>query len=175
MVYLDASRLIGWLVISPRIPIPFGGFAQGAQLIDRILLKYRQELPLKSFEDILAAGRWVKDLVCWYNLEHRHSVIRFVMPQQRHAGLDTSMLKNREVVYAATRKANPNRWSGSPRNWNPINEVHLNPTTVCRRSTRSYTSHNYSVLRNFRSESVAMAQHYPSPSNDTLCRTGALT
>jgi transposase InsO family protein len=93
-------------------------------------LKYRPELPLKPFEDILAARRWVTDLVRWYNLEHRHSAIRFVTPQQRHAGLDKSMLKNREVVYATARQANPNRWSGSPRNWNPINEVHLNPTAA---------------------------------------------
>ena len=96
-------------------------------------LKYRSELPLKSFDDILAARRWVADLVRWYNLEHRHSAIQFVTPQERHAGLDKSMLKNREVVYAAARKANPNRWSGSTRNWNSIDEVHLNPITAPRK------------------------------------------
>ena len=38
MVYRDASRLICRLVISTtRTPIPFGGFAQGVGLIDRIL------------------------------------------------------------------------------------------------------------------------------------------
>jgi putative transposase len=93
-------------------------------------LKYRPQLPLKPFKDLLHARRWVTDLVHWYNLEHRHSAIRFVTPTQRHAGLDKSMLKNREVVYAAARQANPNRWSGSPRNWSPINEVHLNPNTA---------------------------------------------
>lgn len=37
MVYLDASRLISQLVISTtRTPVPFGGFAQGVGLIDRI-------------------------------------------------------------------------------------------------------------------------------------------
>ena len=40
---------------------------------------------------------------------------------------------NREVVYAAARKANPSRWSGSTRNWNPIDEVHLNPITAPRK------------------------------------------
>jgi len=83
-------------------------------------LKYRPELPLKPFKDLLHARRWVTDLVHWYNHEHRHSAIRFVTPQQRHAGLDKSMLKNREVVYASARQANPNRWSGSTRNWNRI-------------------------------------------------------
>ena len=90
-------------------------------------LKYRPQLPLKPFKDLLHARRWVTDLVHWYNLEHRHSAIRFVTPTQRHAGLDKSMLKNREVVYAAARQANPSRWSGSTRNWDPIDEVHLNP------------------------------------------------
>jgi putative transposase len=96
-------------------------------------LKYLPELPLKPFEDILAGRRWVTDLVRWCSLEHRHSAIQFVTPQQRHAGLDKSMLKNREVVYAAARKSNPNRWSGSTRNWYPIDEVHLNPITAPRK------------------------------------------
>jgi len=43
------------------------------------------------------------------------------------------MLKNRGVAYTAARKANPNRWSGSTRNWNPIDEVHLNPITAPRK------------------------------------------
>ena len=96
-------------------------------------LKYRPELPLKPFKDLLHARRWVTDLVHWYNQEHRHSAIRFVTPQERHAGLDKSMLTNRQVVYAAARKANPNRWSGSTRNWNAIDEVHLNPITAPRK------------------------------------------
>ena len=93
-------------------------------------LKYRPQLPLKPFKDLLHARRWVTDLVHWYNLEHRHSAIQFVTPTQRHAGLDKSMLKNREVVYAAARQANPSRWSGSTRNWRPIDEVHLNPNAA---------------------------------------------
>jgi putative transposase len=93
-------------------------------------LKYRPQLPLEPFKDLLHARRWVTELVHWYNLEHRHSAIRFVTPTQRHAGLDKSMLKNREVIYAAARQANPNRWSGSTRNWEHIDEVHLNPNTA---------------------------------------------
>ena len=100
-------------------------------------MKYRPELPLKPFEDILHARRWVMDLVHWYNIEHRHSAIRFVTPHQRHAGLDTSMLKNREVVYAAARQANPSRWSSKSRNWNRIDEVHLNPTTATKKESHN--------------------------------------
>lgn len=98
--------------------------------------KYRPELSLKPFEDIVAARRWVTDLVRWYNLEHPHSAIRFVTPQLRHAGLAKAMRKNREVVCAAARKANPTRWSGSTRNWSPINEMHLNPTTAPRKDSK---------------------------------------
>jgi hypothetical protein len=100
-------------------------------------LKYRPELPLKPFKDILAARHWVTDLVHRYNLEHRHSAIRFVTPEQRHAGLDISMLKNREELYAAARQSNPNRWSGSTRNWNRIDEVHLNPTTAPNKESKT--------------------------------------
>lgn len=98
-------------------------------------LKYRPQLPLKPFTDLLHARRWVTDLVHWYNLEHRHSAIRFVTPTQRHAGLDKQMLKNRETVYAAARQANPNRWSGSARDWSPVTEVHLNPNTATSKET----------------------------------------
>ena len=43
-------------------------------------LKYRPDLPVKAFEDLLQARRWVTELVHWYNDEHRHSAIGFVTP-----------------------------------------------------------------------------------------------
>jgi transposase InsO family protein len=92
-------------------------------------LKYRPQLPLKPFADLLHARRWVTELVHWYNHEHWHSAIRFVTPEQRHAGMDHSMLKQRIDVYTAAREKNPARWTRSTRNWSPIHEVHLNPTT----------------------------------------------
>ena len=92
-------------------------------------LKYRPQMPLKPFQNLWHARRWVNNLVNWYNLEHRHSAIRFVTPAQRHAGIDQQMLQNRSALYAAARQANPNRWSGTTRNWTPIHEVHLNPNT----------------------------------------------
>ena len=63
----------------------------------------------------------------WYNNEHRHSAIRYVTPNQRHRGEDHGLLKQREAVYEAARQQNPERWSGSTRNWNPVIEVWLNP------------------------------------------------
>lgn len=92
-------------------------------------LKYRPELPVKPFEDLLQARRWVTELVHWYNHEHRHSAISFVTPEQRHAQIDIDLLQDRDKVYAAARAANPNRWSSATRDWSRISAVHLNPET----------------------------------------------
>ena len=93
-------------------------------------LKYRPQYPLKPFADVTAARQWVTGLVEWYNHEHRHSAIRFVTPAQRHEGLDDDLLVNRKAVYEAARAKNPKRWSGSSRNWQKIQAVHLNPDKV---------------------------------------------
>lgn len=90
-------------------------------------LKYRPEMPLRHFEDILHARRWASDLVCWYNHTHRHSAIGFVTPAQRHCGADRSMLDQRAAVYASARQKNPTRWTGKTRDWSRVEEVHLNP------------------------------------------------
>ena len=71
--------------------------------------------------------QWVTALVRWYNYEQRHSLIRFVTPTQRHAGIDKTLLEKRNALYRSARQAIPTRWSGSTRNWEPITEVHLNP------------------------------------------------
>jgi transposase InsO family protein len=70
---------------------------------------------------------WVERFVAWYNLEHRHSAIRFVTPQQRHAGEDHALLVHRHVVYEAARARQPARWSRQTRDWTPVGSVWLNP------------------------------------------------
>ena len=90
-------------------------------------LKYRPAYPLRPFADLAAARRWVNGLVDWYNHEHRHSAIRFVTPAQRHAGLDRTLLEQRQTVYEAARTQHPQRWRGPTRNWQRIPVVHLNP------------------------------------------------
>ena len=92
-------------------------------------LKYRPQMPVKPFNGLLQARRWVTDLVHWYNHKHRHSAISFVTPAQRHMQVDQALLDDRVKVYAAARHANPNRWSGAIRNWSRITQVHLNPQT----------------------------------------------
>ena len=90
-------------------------------------LQYRPDYPARAFETVLAARQWVGTFVNWYNLEHRHSAIRFVTPHERHTGQDSALLSKRADLYEAARAANPQRWSGATRNWQPVREVHLNP------------------------------------------------
>ena len=90
-------------------------------------LKYRPEYPREAFGDITQARAWVAAFVDWYNLEHRHSAINYVTPEQRHAGKHFKLLQRRTGVYAAARQRHPHRWTGHTRSWAPIKEVHLNP------------------------------------------------
>jgi len=90
-------------------------------------LKYRPKYPLKPFAQVSDARDWVKELFEWYNHEHRHSAIRFVTPAQRHEGLDKELLDQRKNVYEMARTRNPRRWTGTTRNWQRIQAVHLNP------------------------------------------------
>ncbi len=90
-------------------------------------LKYTPAYPAKPFESIEAARQWVHQFVRWYNGEHRHSAIQYVTPNQRHEGLDTSLLSARKVVYEEAKKRNPARWSGDTRNWERVACVWLNP------------------------------------------------
>jgi transposase InsO family protein len=89
--------------------------------------KYRPEFPPRGFEDLDAARRWATQFVQWYNVEHRHSGIRYVSPAQRHAGADHAILAARHSVYAQARERNPERWSRHTRDWSPMGAVTLNP------------------------------------------------
>jgi len=89
--------------------------------------KYTPSWPTRGFATIDEARAWVQGFVRWYNLEHRHSGIRFVTPDQRHRGEDPALLAERHRVYQLARAAHPERWSGPTRNWQPIGSVWLNP------------------------------------------------
>ena len=89
--------------------------------------KYRPEFPAKGFADLDQARTWAAGFVHWYNVDHRHSGIRYVSPAQRHAGDDHAILAARHALYRRARELNPARWSGNTRNWSPIGAVTLNP------------------------------------------------
>jgi len=90
-------------------------------------LKYTPEYPGRPFLDLLAARTWVQGFVAWYNHQHLHSAINFVTPEQRHKGLDVAILAHRKQVYEQAKAKHPERWSGDTRNWEPVEEVYLNP------------------------------------------------
>lgn len=89
--------------------------------------KYRPEFPAQGFAGLDDARAWAADFVHWYNVEHRHSGIRYVTPAQRHEGEDHALLAARRALYVSAREANPRRWSGPTRNWTPAGAVTLNP------------------------------------------------
>jgi putative transposase len=89
-------------------------------------LKYAPEFPRNPFASIEQARAWVARFVHWYNHEHHHSGINFVTPDERHQGHDVEVLKRRDAVYERARRARPERWSRSTRNWTPIGQVTLN-------------------------------------------------
>ena len=99
--------------------------------------KYCPSYPSEGFASLEAARAWIKKFVYWYNNEHKHSGIKHVTPAQRHAGEDIELLAHRRKVYEAARKRNPNRWSGSTRNWDHISEVWLNPEKPSVKAQRS--------------------------------------
>jgi putative transposase len=89
--------------------------------------KYRPEFPAKGFASLDEARAWAAEFVRWYNVDHRHSGIRYVSPQQRHAGQDEAILAARHALYAQARQRTPARWSGKTRDWSHIGAVTLNP------------------------------------------------
>ncbi|MEY3446192.1 MAG: hypothetical protein RIR45_947 [Pseudomonadota bacterium] len=46
-------------------------------------------------------------------------LIRYVSPQQRHAGEDHAILGARHALYRTAKERHPARWSGNTRNWQP--------------------------------------------------------
>jgi transposase InsO family protein len=49
-------------------------------------VKYRPDNPQRPFRSKDEACLWVAGFVDWYNHQHLHSSIQFVMPAQRHSG-----------------------------------------------------------------------------------------
>lgn len=90
-------------------------------------MKYRPGYPVKPFESLEHAQKWVDDFTAWYNTEHLHSAIRYVTPDDRHYGRQEAILAARNEVYLKAKNRTPERWPIKTRNWEPIGEVKLNP------------------------------------------------
>ena len=85
----------------------------------------------RGFTDLDEARARAAGFVRWYNVDHRHSGIRYVSPAQRHGGEDQKILAARHALHSETRQLNPARWSGNTRNWSPIGAITLNPERDC--------------------------------------------
>jgi putative transposase len=90
-------------------------------------LKYRADLPITPFADLVQARAFMAQLVNWYNEEHQHSGIGFVTPNARHAGEDQAILQARRHVYEQAKAQYPTRWSQQIRAWRYVESVNLNP------------------------------------------------
>jgi len=127
---LKATTVLGmlnWLGIKPSYSRPRVSDDNAyAEALFRTA-KYRPEFPTRGFITLEAARSWAAGFVRWYNLEHRHSGIRYVSPAQRHAGQDRAILAARHSLYERARRQHPARWSRRTRNWLPIDVVTLNP------------------------------------------------
>ena len=122
-----ALAMLNWLGIKPSYSRPRVSDDNAyAESLFRTA-KYRPEFPIKGFANLDQARAWAADFVHWYNLDHRHSGIRYVSPAQRHAGEDPAILAARHALYLQARERNPARWSGDTRNWAPVGAVTLNP------------------------------------------------
>jgi len=89
-------------------------------------LKYRPWYPRRPFQSLSEAREWVEDFVLWYNLEHRHSKLEYITPDERHTGEDKAILAHRRAVYQRAKRNHPERWSGQTRQWFAPEEVTLN-------------------------------------------------
>ena len=119
--------MLNWLGVSPSYSRPRVSDDNAyAESLFRTA-KYRPEFPAKGFADLDQARLWAAGFVHWYNVDHRHSGIRYVSPDQRHAGLDHGILAARHALYTQSRQRHPARWSGHTRNWAPVGAVTLNP------------------------------------------------
>ena len=63
----------------------------------------------------------------WYNSEHQHSPIRFVIRDTRHPNDDHATTANRAIVYANANAQNPQCWSGKTRDRQPAGPVWIKP------------------------------------------------
>ena len=119
--------MLNWLGIKPSYSRPRVSDDNAyAEALFRTA-KYRPEFPSGGFDSLAAARAWAAAFVRWYNVDHRHSGIRYVSPAQRHDGSDMPILAARHALYLEARERNPARWSRHTRNWSPIHAVTLNP------------------------------------------------
>ncbi len=90
-------------------------------------LKYTAGYP-GQFKDMDHSRTWMAEFVNWYNMEHRHSAIGYVTPQQRRNGDYKKIFEKRNEAVARARSLHPERWVSRQRVWGCNEVVYLNPS-----------------------------------------------
>lgn len=102
-------------------------------------LKYTAGYP-EIFNSLDESKVWMKKFVNWYNYEHRHSMINYVTPMQRHKKEDKKILEIRRKTYELAKERTPERWSRHCKDWEYKASVSLNKhrskTTNTTKTTR---------------------------------------
>lgn len=75
-------------------------------------LKYCPEFP-DCFGAVQDAREFCQTFFAWYNMEHRHSGIALMTPEQVHYGHAKQVLKNREMVLLQAYEQHPQRFKGN--------------------------------------------------------------
>ena len=86
-------------------------------------LKYRPAYPDRPFEGLQEAQGTSHPLALLYLRR------KVWTPVSRHTGEEEQILLKRKEVYEQAKRRNPSQWSASTRNWEPVVEVRLNPST----------------------------------------------
>ena len=76
-------------------------------------LKYSPLFP-ERFGSIVEARDIGKNLITWYNCEHKHSGIAYYTPEQVHHGQDKDLHKIREKTLLSAYEKNPERFKSKP-------------------------------------------------------------
>ena len=72
-------------------------------------LKYRPEFP-ERFGSLEDARSFCQRFVSWYNTEHYHSGIGYLIPEQVQFGLSKQIVKEREAVLRKAYQTHPDRF-----------------------------------------------------------------
>ncbi len=90
-------------------------------------LKYRPQFP-QRFGSLADARAFCRAFFRWYNTEHRHSGIAFMIPQDVHYGKTTQILETRTAALNAAFENHPERFKGKRPTPKPLPEaVWINP------------------------------------------------
>jgi putative transposase len=93
-------------------------------------MKYRPDFP-QRFGCIEDARAHCQAVFAWYNTEHRHCGIAFMIPEDVHYGRTEQVLKTRSAALDAAFAANPVRFKGKrPTPQQPPEAVWINPPTI---------------------------------------------